>query len=210
VRVAAVAVGIALALAAGTAGAAPAATSPPEAVEAPPDEAATGVADANFELPARRSGYVFGFALGPALQVGAGIDEASGFAGGLSLRFGINASPKLVWLLQLDVSAYGAEEQGTNAVKLNNNAALTVAGQLYVREVLWLKVGVGAASFERRAERGGAALETLAGGAGMAAIGFDLLRRGRFVLGIEGVGFVGVYRDGLIASSAMLLGFNFY
>jgi hypothetical protein len=174
------------------------------------DDVARRVADANFERNDRRSGWMIGLGLGGGIMIGLGLPEATGFAGGFSLRAGTSAGPDLHWMIQLDTTAYPAEN-AVEETEFNRNTTLTVAGQLYLRETVWAKLGFGVATFSRGAERGGRAPREERGGfASIASLGYDVARRGNIAFDIEGLLFAGLYDGGVELSSAFLFGVNWY
>jgi hypothetical protein len=174
------------------------------------DDVARRVADANLEPIDRRRGWMIGAAFGGGIMLGLGLPEATGFAAGLSLRGGTSAGPDLHWMVQLDTTAYLAENALEN-LEWNRNTALTVAGQLYLRESMWAKLGFGLATFSRGAERGGEApREELSGLSAVASVGYDITRRGGFFFDLESVLFACLYDTDIELSSAMLVGVNWY
>lgn len=168
------------------------------------------------ESTPRREGFAVGVAIGPSLFVGTGgLDEKKGVGGDLNLRVGTSATPSFLWQLELQGGGYLVEltsEAGTEKV-YNAHVTLTLGGQLYVREVLWLRAGLGGASFveqegsSRGAEREGTRREGMAITAGG---GYDLFRRGLFALDLEVVTSGAVLEGAFIGHSAILLGLAWY
>jgi hypothetical protein len=173
------------------------------------DDVARRVADANFERPDHRAGWMIGFAFGGGLMVGLGLPEATGVTGGFSFRLGTTAGPNLLWMVQFDTTGYPAKD-ATLETEINRNTAITLAGQIYLRENLWTKLGLGLATFSRGAERGQAPREQRDGFSALASFGYDAARRGRFVFDIEGLAFACVYENGVEVSAALFTGFNWY
>lgn len=133
-----------------------------------------------------RDGFAIGFALGAAGMVAGGGTDLSGVGGSSSLRVGTSAGERLLWMLQLDAAAYlfriAGEELGVNRF-----AALSLAGQYYLKSALWMKLGVGVVTVQQEV-RNMVALEpkeTFRGPAALAALGLEFLQRGSLAVGIE-------------------------
>jgi hypothetical protein len=167
------------------------------------------------EARPRRGGFAIGFGLGPSLFLGAGdLDSKKGVGGDLNIRVGTSASPSFLWQLELQGGGYLVEltsEAGTETI-FNSHATLTLGGQVYVREALWLRGGLGVASFHEQEGRNGPELEgTRRNGLAMTAGGgYDLFRRGIFALDLEVVTSGAVFDGAFIGHSAMLLGLMWY
>jgi hypothetical protein len=163
----------------------------------------------------RREGFAIGFAIGPSLFLGAGgLDEKKGVGGDLNIRVGTSASPTFLWQLELQGGGYLVdleEEAGTDRI-FNAHATLTLGGQLYVRESLWLRAGAGLASFREREGRNGPEREgsLREGLAVMAGGGYDLLRRGIFAIDLELVTSGAFFGGGFIGHSAIQVGLIWY
>ncbi|HTE51853.1 MAG TPA: hypothetical protein VK698_13455 [Kofleriaceae bacterium] len=167
------------------------------------------------EAAPRRDGFAIGFALGPSLFVGAGgLDAKNGVGGDFNLRVGTSASPTFLWQLELQGGGYLVDlssEAGTERI-FNSHATLTLGGQLYVRETLWLRAGAGIASFHEQEGRNGPEREGTRrnGLAVTAGAGYDMFRRGIFACDLE-LGTSGAVFDGaFIAHGALLLGLMWY
>ena len=164
--------------------------------------------EANFEPTTVRDGFAIGAALGPSMQLGFGISESSGTGGGFGLRLGTVGSPRWVWLLELAATAYRREDD-TGKVRLNQSALLTFGGQLYLREALWLRGGLGFANFTRRTEN--LAADSNFSGVGVtAAAGYDLYRDGGLAWSIEVLTLGAQYRDGTVLGASVQVGLSWY
>lgn len=206
---------LALVLAPGLAIAAPAAPAP--AAPAPADDAAPPIEpdaravdearEANLVPESVREGFAFGVALGPAMQLGYGISDATGRGFGLNLRFGTVASPRWIWLLELSITGYPREDAEKHT-HVNQSAVATFGGQLYVNEGFWLRGGAGFASFTRRTDD----TETAQfGGLGVTgAGGFDLIRRRGLAMSLEGMSSLALYGDGTVLGASVQLGLAWY
>jgi hypothetical protein len=167
------------------------------------------------EARPRRGGFAIGFGLGPSLFLGGGdLDSKRGVGGDLNLRVGTSATPNLLWQLELQGGGYLVElttEAGTRTI-FNSHATLTLGAQVYVREALWLRGGLGVASFHEQEGRSGPELEgTRRNGLAMiAGGGYDLFRRGIFALDLELVGTGAMFDGAFIGHSAILLGLMWY
>ena len=198
----------ALAIGAGVA-AADEAAPPTETPPPRPDARAVAEArEANFEPVSVRDGFAFGAALGPSMQLGFGIDQSSGTGGGFGLRVGTVASPRWVWLLELAATVYRHQAPG-GVVRLNQSALLTFGGQLYLREAIWIRGGVGFASFTRRTENV-AADDSFSGVGVTAATGFDLYHDGGLAWSLEVLSLGARYRGGTVLGGSMQLGLSWY
>ena len=167
------------------------------------------------EARARREGFAVGFAIGPSLYVGAGeLDAKTGVGGDLDIRVGTSATPDFLWQLELEGGGYLVNlttEAGSDTI-FNSHATLTLGGQLYVRESLWLRAGLGAATFKEQQGRNGPELEgTRRSGLAMTAGGgYDLFRRGIFALDLEVVASGALFDGAFMGHSALLFGMSWY
>lgn len=169
-----------------------------------PDPRAVAAArEANLEPESAREGFAIGVAIGPALQLGYGVGNATGGGGGFDLRLGSVASKRWVWLLELAATAF--PHDGT----ANQSAVITFGGQLYVHDAFWLRGGAGFASFTRR-DAMDAQTEQFGGLGGIGAAGFDLVRRGGLALSAEGMGTAALYSGALVVGVSLQLGLSWY
>jgi hypothetical protein len=175
-------------------------------------------ADPYGEPPMKRKGFAIGAALGPSVFKGAGgMDELQGVGGSLDLRVGTSAAANLLWLVELVAGGYlvevnSAEVSGGVDQTYNALTTLTFGGQLYIREALWLRGGVGFAGFVEREGRSGPVDEDTQR-AGLAVIGgggYDFFRRGRFALSLEVANTIGAFRNGALGQSSVVLGLAWY
>jgi hypothetical protein len=167
-------------------------------------------AEANLEPERRREGLAIGFGLGPSMQVGFGIDEASGTGGSFNLRIGTSASDRLAWFVDFFIA--GAPREGdTGENKINQSANLTAGAQVFLLEALWLRAGLGLGQLELRSESAGGPEKTHHAGLGaIAGGGIDLMRRGRFALSGDLTFVSGLYKDGFVTAVVGQLGFTWY
>ena len=167
------------------------------------------------EARPRRDGFAIGFAIGPSLFLGSGeLDSKKGVGGDLNLRVGTSATPRLLWQLEFQGGGYLVDltnEAGTRKV-FNSHATLTLGGQFYLREVLWLRAGLGVASFREQEGRNGPTVEgSPREGLGIiAGAGYDLFRRGIFAFDIEVATTGAIFGDSFIGHSSLLLGVVWY
>ena len=167
------------------------------------------------EATPRRAGFAVGIAVGPSLFLGTGgLDAKKGVGGDLNLRVGTTATPNFLWQLELQGGGYLVEltsEAGTDTI-FNSHATLTLGGQYYVREALWLRAGLGFASFRELEGRNGPEREgtRVEGLAVIAGGGYDLFRRGIFALDLEVVTSGAVFDGAFIGHSSLLLGLVWY
>lgn len=179
------------------------------ALAAPAARADAGPAEARF----RREGFAVGVALGPNLVAGAPTTEGGlAAAGGLSLRVGTVSDERLSWVLQLDSAAHAVQFEdaasGETTTRPNTLSLLTLGAQYYLREVLWLRAGVGLAGF---VEQTGIDESERHGGLGVSAGGgYDLFRRGIFALDLEALATMAVVGGEPVGQLGVLLGFNWY
>ncbi|MBK9036703.1 MAG: hypothetical protein IPL61_36545 [Myxococcales bacterium] len=169
-----------------------------------PDPRAVAAArEANLEPESAREGFAIGIAVGPAIQLGYGVGNATGGGGGFDLRLGSVASKRWVWLLELAATAF--PHDGT----ANQSAVVTFGGQLYVHDAFWLRGGAGFASFTRR-DAMDAQTEQFGGLGGSGAAGFDLVRRGGLAMSAEGMSTVALYSGALVVGVSLQLGLSWY
>jgi hypothetical protein len=161
----------------------------------------------------RRDGFAVGFALGPAVFVGGGeLDDIQGVGGDLNLRVGTTASDRMLWLLELQAGGYVVEvnREGQKDTTNNNHSTLTVGAQLYLREVLWLRGGLGVATV---AEKQGDMVEEVVRKSGLAGViggGVDVFRRGVFAMDVELVITGAMFDGAAVGHSALMLGLMWY
>jgi hypothetical protein len=172
-------------------------------------------ADKYLESRFPRSGFAIGLGIGPGFFLGMGdYDDLLGVGLASSVRLGTTAGPRSLLVLQLDSVAYLAEyvHEETTETKTHTNihSTLTLGGQYYARELLWIKAGMGLSTIAKRKELG-AKIETLSKGFGvMTSCGYDAFHRGSFALGIEATLAVGIYGDGVIVQLGANLAANWY
>lgn len=173
-----------------------------------PDRRAVAQArEANFEPESVREGFGVAAAVGPSMQLGFGINESSGTGGGFAVRVGTVASPRWIWLLELAGTVYQRQDD-TGKTRVNQSAVVTVGGQLYLRDAVWVRGGVGFANFTRRTEnldRGNFSGLGLLGG-----VGYDLYQTGGLAWSIELVTLASRYRDGSVLGSSVQVGLSWY
>lgn len=169
------------------------------------------------EARPRRSGFAGGIAVGPSMYLGTGdLDVKKGLGGDVNLRVGTSATPTFLWQLELVAGGYLAKvdtEGSSNSSRFNAHATLTFGGQLYIRETLWVRAGIGYANFvEHEGNRDGPPQEDTRrnGLALMAGGGYDLFRRGIFAFDIEIVTSGAVFDGAFMGHSALLFGLIWY
>jgi hypothetical protein len=169
------------------------------------------------EAKPRRSGFAIGLGLGPALYMGSGeLDSKKGVGGDLNLRVGTSAGPRFLWLLEAQIGGYLVEVTNLELMEketiFNSHFTLTLGGQFYVREALWLRGGLGLAAFREQEGRNGPTVEgsPREGLAVIAGGGYDLFRRGIFAFDIEVATTGAIFGDAFIAHSSLLLGVVWY
>ncbi len=175
-----------------------------------PDPRAVAEArEANLEPDSVREGLAIGVASGPSMQVGFGVRESSGTGGGFDLRIGTVASPRWVWLLEVAGTLYRqGDDQGR---RVNQSMLVTLGGQLYLKDALWVRGGTGLAVFTRRTES--MPEETVREFFGVGVIGaggLDLYRRGSFALSGEVLVTAARYREGTVMGGTLQLGVSWY
>jgi hypothetical protein len=163
----------------------------------------------------RREGFSAGFAIGPSLFMGTGgLAAKEGVGGDLNLRVGTSAGPALLWQLEFQAGGYLVDitdEQGTERI-FNSHATLTLGGQVYVRESLWLRAGLGVASFHEQEGRNGPVREGTRrnGLAVLAGGGYDLVRRGILALDLELVSSGAIFDGAFMGHGALQVGLIWY
>jgi len=172
-------------------------------------------ADPYGDPPVKRQGFALGAALGPSVFKGAGgMNELQGVGGSLDLRVGTSAAENLMWLIELVAGGYLVEVNDADGIDQTYNAMTTVTfgGQLYIREALWLRGGLGLAGFVERKGRSGpvdedsqrAGLGVIGGG------GYDFFRRSHLALSLEVCNTIGAFRSGLLGQTSVVLGLAWY
>lgn len=166
-------------------------------------------ADQYLERDHPRDGFAIGLGVGPGFFLGmAGHGELLGVGVASSLRLGSTAGANSLVIVQLDSVAYLAAD-ATDEKHTNVHSTLSLGFQYYLRELLWMKSGVGVATLAERQTEG--ATETLSKGlALMGAVGYDAFRRGSIVVDLEVTLGVGIYGDGAIAELGTAIALNWY
>lgn len=176
-----------------------------------PDRRAVAEArEANLEPESLRQGLAIGLALGPSMQVGSGIQQATGTGGGFAIRFGTVASPRWVWLLEVATTVYRQPIPGQEDSKLNRSAVITLGGQLYLKDAFWIRGGGGPANFTRSIENSDLVTASFWGFGVVGAGGLDVMRRRSFVISLEALTALARYRDGYVGGGTLQMGFSWY
>ncbi|MDQ3366520.1 MAG: hypothetical protein M3680_13925 [Myxococcota bacterium] len=196
-----------------------AAPAPPPVADPVPDPAVAEAGDANLETKAVRSGIVVTLGIGGAVTLGFGVNDSTGSGGAGILRVARVASPRSLIALELVGSAlFHQVKMGDVSTTFTNQvSSLLVGGQYYVNPALWLRVALGFGRYfgddvlrepARDGEPPTRGDVRLAGPAGSAGAGLDLIRYKRFRVGVEICSTAIATRDGLLSSSGFLLGFS--
>jgi hypothetical protein len=185
-------------------------STPAVAREPLPDPAAVEAGDANLESIALRKGFIFTLALGGALSVGFGMDNATGQGGAVTLRLAHVANARAVFATELVGTALFFSV--ARRVYRTDTTSLLIAGQYYINPALWIR---GAAGLGRYA---GEQLRVddiifrerfrLLGPAGSAGAGIDLVRLKRLRASIEFCSTAMINRDGVLSSNGLLVGLS--
>lgn len=198
---------------AGVAHAAPATGEPARPAEADaPDPAAVEAADANLESKIRRRGTTFTIAFGGGLMAGFGIEGSAGRGGGVSLRLGQVATPRLVFTLETTTTAVLHRLPGSREIRPNTSTTLLFGGQYYANPSLWLRAAGGLGVYQGRdiATTDGMLRDIeLLGGAVLGGLGVDIARWRFLVVGVEFATAATVNSEGLLVTSAFNLGAAF-
>ncbi len=167
-------------------------------------------ADENLESRYPHQGFAIGGGIGPGFFLGMGAHDSLRGAGlAASLRVGTTAGPRSLLVLQIDNVAYLAEDV-TEKTHTNAHSTFTLAGQYYLRDLLWMKLGLGISTLAERHKDTGDN-QTLAKGFALAgSIGWDALRRHSFVLDLEVNLGTGIYRHGAITQLGIVTALNWY
>lgn len=171
---------------------------------------AAGTARAEGEP--RREGFMIaaGFAGGGFFGVG-DLADARASGGVLLIRFGTKATESLQFLIEFEFGAF-ADGFGEVADSLQNTHNVTTLGvQKYLAEVVWIRGGVGIARLEQAANTMNLAEAIDKTGLGVATgVGYDVFRRGIFVLDVELAVTAGIYGGAGMIHSGLGLGLNWY
>jgi hypothetical protein len=184
----------------------------PAAPEPPPDPAVVDAGDANLESTSPREGVIFTFALGGALSVGFGMDNATGQGGAVTLRLAHVASSRVVLATELVANALFFKLNVSGTLYQTNVQNFLISGQYYINPALWIRGGVGVGRYSGNEFRMGDAIFRerfrLAGPAGSAGAGVDIVRLKRFRAGIELCSTAMINRDGVLSSNGILFGLS--
>ena len=186
----------------------PAPTNPAAKPPVKPDEVADVESrEANLEANDPRSGLTFTFAPGGGTMIGNGVGR--GFA--LSIRLGEVATRRTVITFEF-AGTNALHRQSTDGPVLqDSNFGLFAGAQTYRTSYLWLRGAGGLTFLVRNAMKDGTGGEQpLTGVGGIAGIGFDLLRSGYFVAGLEAMGLASVSSDGFKVQIGVQLNLSHY
>ncbi|HET6610744.1 MAG TPA: hypothetical protein VFG83_02095 [Kofleriaceae bacterium] len=157
-----------------------------------------------------REGFALTVGVGPGGLVGTGGKDAlAGLGAGLGLAIKTTAGDDLLWMIKIDGESYlfrALDDQ----IKVNQQTILAAGAQLYVRKVLWIEGGLGAAVARQRDRKTGLDDHVSTGIGALFAVGYDLYRRESFVLAIAGCTGVGVYNKGMAAHGGIRLSVGWY
>lgn len=189
------AIAVSVGLAAALAGAAPATAGP----------------ENEFE----REGFMVSVSVGPGGFFGFGeLDEFRGGGGVFALRLGTAATESLQWMIEVDSGTFvdKVEELGDLS---NIHTVLVLGGQWYIREVVWMRLGWGIATFQQRLPSemmGEPPVQEVkeAGFGSVAGIGYDLYRRGIFAFDLELTVTTAAYGDAFMGHFGVSVAANWY
>ena len=183
---------------------------PAPAREPAPDPAAVEAGDANLESIALRRGFIFTFAFGGSISVGLGMDGATGSGGAGTLRLAHVASSRAVFATEIVGSVQLFDESGT--LYRTDLTSFLIAGQYYLNPALWVRAAAGLGRYAGNELRMGDFIlrerVRLAGPAGSAGAGVDLIRLKRFRTSLEFSSTAMLNRDGVLSSNAFLIGLS--
>lgn len=210
---AAAALALALALASPSGARADAAAERPAAAaapapEPPPDPAAVEAGEANLESTAERQGLSLTFGIGGALSVGFGISNATGRGGVGTLRLAHVANARSVVAIEASAGALFFSVSGS--LYQTTTQHFLLAGQYYLNPALWVRAAIGFGRYGGDELRMGDLIFRerfrLAGPAGSAGAGVDLVRLKRFRAGVEFCSTAMINREGVLSSNGFLIG----
>lgn len=192
---------------AAAAAAAPAAPPPPPA---PPDPAALEAGEANLEPTALRQGLIVTLGFGGAFSVGFGMNNATGSGGAYTLRLAHVANARAVFAIEIVGSALFFDV--LDSLYRTDVQNFLLSGQYYLNQALWLRAGLGLGRYGANEHRVDEVVVRdrfrLAGPAGSAGAGIDIVRLKRFRASVEVCSTAMLNRDGVLSSNAFLFGFS--
>ncbi len=149
--------------------------------------------------PLRRSGFMVGAGVGPALITG-GDFEGVHASGAATLRVGTTAGDNWLFVLQLDHLTFSRNTSDADIIAVNDasiasQSVLALGVQVYLRQVIWVKALLGTARLVDREQPNIPAKEPLGGLAMVGSVGYDVFRRGRWVLDLESTLALARYED---------------
>jgi hypothetical protein len=178
--------------------------------EPPPDPAVVEAGDANLEPIALRKGFIVTVALGGALSVGLGMDNATGQGGAATLRLAHVANARSVFAVELVGSAlfFNVSEKLYRTDVTN----LLVAGQYYINPALWIRGAVGLGRYAGGELRMDDFITRerfrIFGPAGSAGAGVDIVRLKRIRASLEFCSTAMINGDGVLSSNGFLFGLS--
>lgn len=170
----------------------------------PPDPIVESAKYANLESTNRHQGINLTFGLGGGFSVGFGIDSAVGRGVTGNLRIATVASEKFAFTAEaVSLTLLHRVEAMGAPIKRDQDFNLLIGLQYYVNPTLWLRVAGGIGAYQIAD-----APKALAGPAGLAGGGVDIVRSKRLALGLEFLSVAMLNRDGVLSSNAFLLALN--
>nr|HEX4312870.1 hypothetical protein [Kofleriaceae bacterium] len=167
--------------------------------------------DANLEPDWPHSGVSLTAALIASTIISADSSGDVGRGPGLSLRAGMAATPDTVVTIELTGGSMLHEHQ--SMLFTNSAVDFLLGAQYYAKPTLWFRLAGGIGSYVRRGlfDEAGAPTddEHLFGVVALGGVGLDVLRRHKFVLGIEGFVSGLVERNGVTTTSGLGLAVSY-
>ncbi|MBI4511298.1 MAG: hypothetical protein HY698_16815 [Deltaproteobacteria bacterium] len=166
-----------------------------------------------------RDGFLIGFSLGPGVLKPNDCDECDGLAGlGLEFHIGGMLTPELG--LMLDASAVMHELTDDEVMLYRTRGSVAqvigaIALQYFATRNLWLKVGLGSASWQIADEKGNTVAENDDGFAVLLGAGVELYQSSSFALDLQLRYANAVYKEVAgkqpkWSNTSFMLGFNWY
>lgn len=180
---------------------------PPPPPPSKPDPVVDRSAMHGVESSERHQGLNVTLALGGGLTIPLGSDRSLGRGPLGSLRLAHMAGDHWAFTAELaNITLLhrveGSMQSGTTLTDLGNNFLVGV--QIYVNRALWIRGGVGLGGFQPD-EPGSMTKKILSGPSGVVGGGFDIVRFRRAAIGVEMMGLGMLNRDGMLATTAILL-----
>ncbi len=159
-----------------------------------------------------RRGFLIGIGVGPSGMQGFGVEGIRGVGGSIFLRVGTVATPRLLWVLQLEIDAEPMETPDGESIAFERLSSLNLGAQYYLRRAISTRGGIGVSTLSRGIDP---ETQEVGGGESVApsfygALAYDVARVRRLHISIELGVLVGLHEGGAVSATSLRLAGTWY